>query len=654
MSDAQHSQPAPAPPAAVDRVQSSSSADRVQSSSSADPVLSSSSAADPVQSTSSADPVKSSDSAVRPGLHKRQSTKASLASGQEGGAVPPPRPTLAKQSSSMTSEYNTAVQNAKSQPRIVKLSRDCAMAFYDGDVDGNNELSFEEFIQVVPDEMKMNTTLKQLKKLFDAVDADESGAITLDEFFIWSLSFIQEQTGAGMAAFFARYDSSGEGVLDAREFARAAEDLGFGAVGHDIFVELDPDESGTVSYSELIGFLKGSGASERVKSVSSEAKRFLTGVAYSVTDVGDAPDPLTWGLVAKDSNELRDELKAIMSKFPQVRVTTLFSIMTNGSSNPISRQGLPNALSRIGHCGGEEHFYETLYAEIDLDKSGMFGLDDMTTWINNVEGVTSTALKLKLPRTANTGLLQTPIGMNAVPYPCPLNDVEWDVAALQKALQLMLIKAGISPLNLLRAWDKDDSGAFSKKEFLVMIKKMVNDPELWDDELRDVSQSAFQKVSAGDSSIDFTEFEQWLNQGWMKLKRQVKGIAELPAPAPAPAPAPDAFPMPTLPPPSSTAKRRPQSAASSAGGSTLSRATTLYDLGSCRGYSGSVYDERKPLEMPRQKRKPGRALIMLLPPPSPALATSLSVGDLSHAVRRQQQAMSGVPRRRKEVPLWAM
>ena len=72
-------------------------------------------------------------------------------------------------------------------------------------------------------------------------------ALQLDEFFVWTLGFVEQQTGTGLESFFRRYDSTKEGTLDAREFAMAAEDLGFGSAAHELFIELDPDESGGVT-----------------------------------------------------------------------------------------------------------------------------------------------------------------------------------------------------------------------------------------------------------------------------------------------------------------------------------------------------------------------------------------------------------------------
>lgn len=531
------------------------------------------------------------------------------------------------------------------QSRAVKLSRDAAMAFYAGDVNGDQQLSYEEFVEVVPSDMKTGNEA-DLRALFRAVDADNSGNITLDEFFVWTLGFIEENTGAGLDAFFRRYDSNGEGSLDASEFARAAEDLGFGPVAHDLFLELDPDESGSVSYCELISYLRSSTIS-RCQSVSGQAKRFLTGVAYSVNDVGDI-DPETWNLNAETTEGLREQLKMVMTLNPTVRVTHLYALMTAEGKMTVSRETIGDALKRIGYKGpASRDFQYKLFAELDSDSSGLFGMNDLQNWINNIVGRYEKARGLTLLRKPVDGLHQVTIGTNEILYPCRLAKVDWDLPSLRRALQLMLINAQLSPLDVLRAYDQDESGSFSKKEFLVMLKRIVQEEEMWDDQLRDVCHSAYREISGNDSRIDVVEFEVWLNVGWLALKREVKGLAPPPGTVAATGTAPPGalgdMSSGALP---ATRRRqvtrrppRPSSAGSSLSlaSHSSSLASSFYDLGARRGYAGSVYDEPKRVERAPQRRPPGRTHIVLLAPPPPDLCRSMSVGELSHVSRRGRQ-----------------
>ena len=136
-----------------------------------------------------------------------------------------------------------------------------------------------------------------------------------------------------------------------------------------------------------------------------------------------------------------------------------------------------------------------------------------------------------------------------VAYPCALSKVKWDAKSLRTALQIMLIDSCISPIDLMNAYDQDGSHSFSKKETLVMLKKIVNDNNLWDDGgMRELCHEVFKKAggNSGDRAIDATEFEVWLNVGWLQTMRALRGealdgpsrrsfLAGTPA-APAPAP----------------------------------------------------------------------------------------------------------------------
>ena len=55
-----------------------------------------------------------------------------------------------------------------------------------------------------------------------------------------------------------------------------------------------------------------------------------------------------------------------------------------------------------------------------------------------------------------------------------------------------------------------------------MLKKIVNDNELWDQTLREVVTQAFTKVSKGDKSMNVIEFDQWILKGWMRMQTQLK------------------------------------------------------------------------------------------------------------------------------------
>ena len=387
------------------------------------------------------------------------------------------------------------------------------MAFYVADVDGDQQLSYDEFMSIVP----QGVNLVDVQHLFQSVDIDRSGFITLDEFFVWTLSYVEEMNGAGLEAVFRRYDVNGEGTLDAREFALAAEDLGFGPIAHDIFLELDPDESGNITHGELISFVKNA-ARARMPGVSNSAKNFLVGLAYEAS----APprvlvDAAPW--TVKSSSECREKIIEIVATH-DLRVYDIFRIMMM-DENTEHLSGFAKfilGMERIGYAGKDKALLEQIFREIDADGSGSFGMHDLHMWIHNraAKSRKQKARKLVLLRKQIPGIRYVTIG--GAQYPCPLRQVIWDVQSLRKALQVMLIHGSMAPLDMLRAWDSDGSGSFSKQEFLHMLKKIVHDADLWDEELRDVACRSFKEAAKGDNAIDVVEYEQWLNTGWLQMK----------------------------------------------------------------------------------------------------------------------------------------
>ena len=150
-------------------------------------------------------------------------------------------------------------------------------------------------------------TEDDLRDVFDSVDADKSGDISMEEYFLWTLSIAAEKAGSGLEEMFKRYDSSGEGVLDADEFTRAVEDMGFGSVAHELFLEMDQDEGGSVSYVELIAMIQS-----RTMSVGRECKRFLTAMAFDRQEQVVALDTATWEIQASTCFELRQQISSFV------------------------------------------------------------------------------------------------------------------------------------------------------------------------------------------------------------------------------------------------------------------------------------------------------------------------------------------------------
>ena len=347
--------------------------------------------------------------------------------------------------------------------RAFALSREGAAAFFAADIDGNKSLDFDEFIEIVPDAMKKDLNNAQLKELFDSVDTDGSGDISMDEFFLWTLSIVEQHTGTGLESVFRRYDLDGEGLLNAAEFALACEDLGFGAMAQDLFFELDHDDSGTISADELFGVLRSRGTSR-------EAKRFLYGLASGASGTRVNLDTSKWVLTTESVIALRDQLVELLQLQTPAKVSDLYRVMTEGAGATLvqgesfgkSASGelgtLQLAMDRLGLPRGNQWFIAQLFLAIDADRSGQISERDFTDWMNN------TADAFEKLRTCT--LLK------------PLNREEdfWDSDSLRHALQHMLMCVGLAPVDLLRAWDRDQEGQLDNKEFVSNLKKGARRP----------------------------------------------------------------------------------------------------------------------------------------------------------------------------------
>ena len=208
----------------------------------------------------------------------------------------------------------------RSSARPVNLMRETAMAFMEADVDNSQALSFEEFASLVPKSMKLKPA--QVKMMFRQADVDGNGEISLDEYFSFVLSNASEQVAHGLSSIFNRYDTSHDGNLSLDEFAGAIKSMGFPyELGQQVFLELDVDGSGSLSFKELTDHMK-----TRIDSLSSESKKLVTSLALgpdedhkkraSRLSSGGKPggkqgprlDPAGWTLTGADATALRTEL----------------------------------------------------------------------------------------------------------------------------------------------------------------------------------------------------------------------------------------------------------------------------------------------------------------------------------------------------------
>lgn len=201
------------------------------------------------------------------------------------GLGPPPPPMMSKRST-----RTHAPKNGEFSAAVIQLLQSSAAAFFRADLNGDQRLDADEFAKIIPASTGGKYAEKDVRELFDQCDYDKSGSITRDEFFMWSLSWCDTHSGvvSALEQAFMPFDTTGDGALNLREFTLAVEGFGFGELGHNIFDELDRDQSGTISFVELQAALKA-----RRGVYSLNAQRLLTAMSFTLVQEAAHQDKQT-------------------------------------------------------------------------------------------------------------------------------------------------------------------------------------------------------------------------------------------------------------------------------------------------------------------------------------------------------------------------
>jgi hypothetical protein len=324
----------------------------------------------------------------------------------------------------------------RSAAHSTNCSREAALAFVDSDANGDGVLDFSEVRgrvcqPLIQSAMRHDLTLPsphllsalpqfkdavrrlratngngsisvveeaELRTLFDSIDTDSSGTIEMDEYFVWTLDMAIQQ-GCGLEAVFAKYDLDGRGTLDANEFSMAVEDLGFSAtIAHELFVELDDDDSGAVEYAELTETI-----AKRVGAISEQSKKLLTTFAFkeahtwsktqsvdaqsgrevraereeraseegiSIDDLKGMADTWSGSLNVSDADQLRVQLCSLL-QHGRLRPSDLYNLLVTphvrgAATVPLTRDVFVSSMRRIGYRGPPGMLL-TLFKKIDTE-----------------------------------------------------------------------------------------------------------------------------------------------------------------------------------------------------------------------------------------------------------------------------------------------
>ena len=202
----------------------------------------------------------------------------------------------------------------------IRASQDVRAFLFD--LDGDQKLDFDEWHMMQPAAMREHFSPKVFREWFDQADVDKSGNLSLNEFFLWSLT----QAGAAYGTYlsplqmgtnalgraFESYDTNSNGHLDYDEFLAMCQHLGFSAFAKEIFQALDTDHSGALSYAEMVQSLTTEIPTDL------DAKGFLTALVCSLSagqtneEEAEKIDTSTWHITGSTFEDVRAELQKLL------------------------------------------------------------------------------------------------------------------------------------------------------------------------------------------------------------------------------------------------------------------------------------------------------------------------------------------------------
>ena len=210
-----------------------------------------------------------------------------------------------------------AAASRREEMAIEEATADAMMRFADMDQNGDMTLDFEEFLAMQTKTVRAQYSDEEIRTWFDTADDDGNGTLTISEWFVWTLDHMATKHGVdSIERMFKKYDKDGTGLLDTAEFDRLAEQNGFGAGSLNIFRELDDDDSGTVSYTEIIEKMK-----DKKQQLSGNTQQMLAQVMWSEHAEGDGNpqideriDTSGWVINAKDVEGVKAQMQELVTR----------------------------------------------------------------------------------------------------------------------------------------------------------------------------------------------------------------------------------------------------------------------------------------------------------------------------------------------------
>lgn len=344
-------------------------------------------------------------------------------------------------------------------------------------------------------------------------------------------------------------DVTSDGSIDALEYYRLAEDLGYGEVAHTLFKDFDLDGSNSLSYLELHAHLKSrpTGSAPR-RSISLVSRMFLISLAF---DGARAPgrqslalDVSRFHFAEGDAEAFRHAVRELLVS-QTAGVSDIFEHLIGERARKQSSLGRGRnvdwQMSKREFCvgflrmgfHGAPAVLDAAFDQADQFSggNGKIGFDEMYMWyalllpvyrppvytvsickppfllFSSLSSISlsdnhtlASAAFGRIHGKLSSAVAARTITLNAddVVREAELHALAWDAPTLRERLARLLDSHSMQPVDLFRGADlRESNGSLSKREFLQMIKRVVNDAELWAASLRGVTLDVFEALCTG-------------------------------------------------------------------------------------------------------------------------------------------------------------
>ena len=376
----------------------------------------------------------------------------------------------------------------------------------------------------MPSTVRRKVSSDLFGKWFRASDfAQADGRICVTGFFKWTMTkeSMQGRITSSLEHVFDRYDGNASGFLDSAEFDALAEDLGFGAVGVELFMNLDMDKSGMINYHELLSSLQHSKVLNDYTSgvllhalMEHDSNRFQI-----ATDQGNS---IGWWVQADDVDSLRTNLREHLDDCG-MHVADLIELFyyddADYGHDRVKRRAyyhfnersfMAAMRERLGYRGDSDMLHQ-IFVAMDRDGSGHIDREEIFEFV------------LGRPNHLHRGgggQLKVPRGMRLKPKGRYGDDYMWTLKDLRRELVTMMIENRLAPHDLFRAWDRDGTGVLGRREVLSQMKRLIIADDggvgltLWYCNVRAAVFDFFEAMSRKDGTIQLVDFTRWIQEGY--------------------------------------------------------------------------------------------------------------------------------------------